>query len=63
MEREKLFKWKDSSGTRTNMYKLAGREFKTGETFSLQELVTLRAVSSWNSLLNSSDKSRTIQLI
>lgn len=43
MEREKLFKWKDSSGTRTNMYKLAGREFKTGEKFSLQELVTLRA--------------------
>lgn len=37
MGREKLFSWKDNSGKRTNMYKLAVREFKTGETILLQK--------------------------
>lgn len=37
MGREKLFNWKHNSDTRTNMYKLAIREFNTGETFSLQK--------------------------
>lgn len=37
MGRQKLFNWKHNCGTRTNMYKLAIREFKTGETFLLQK--------------------------